>query len=719
MKPFFLTLVAFAISQVVFAQTNKSPNTISENGLTSVVFETSEGVVTTYLPANLHSGDIISGTVITEPNGKNTKQITKNQKILNGYVIEMKDEKTLVDKQKLNWQLPADFTEGMVRLILRDTNGRELGVADLPVNSEPRISMVGLPVIRNDFRIPGLLRSGETEMISGVFDGRADNTGLKLGDEDVDIIAESPEGLFVKVPENVTGSNILQLSEGEMQLEEEVHVADLNLSADKLTLAKGGQTKVNIKVSGLQNIEKPVDVQVTNLSPSVITIDGGNTQTLQINPDQVAPDGTFTSDLNVKALLSGGFSLMAKIDQPAPSFIKILSPANSEEVTPGSLDIKWEVFGMPPSVYYQVKVYDLGEEYTIENQEKLYSMRPVFVKENLQTTSFFSEELNRTVAAEGNYAVAIDAFDGNTGEGLTSGHAPFYLIRTPKCRCTSTYGNKVFANVLKNNQVIGFVELGSQPSLIELPEGPLTLRFTGTDINCGECNNVECEVSNVVYVPALLVINPNETRQTVEVQVTWTCEAEGCEAVECSDTYKFKFKQAKDDCYCGDISLDVEVVNVNAKDPLNQNTRSTVSLHRTAGSSGQEIINMSDGLRFDNKDIIEIRISNISTKCWCESGVCDPTASDDKDERAGRPHTVGLGENDADASNDNCNLVRVKDDNAGWQTNGDYVIKARIDNAGLLVREIYQDFKIRYWCESDDCTKSLCDKNFRLVFGRF
>ncbi|MFV0267524.1 MAG: hypothetical protein ACK5HT_10365 [Draconibacterium sp.] len=96
--------------------------------------------------------------------------------------------------------------------------------------------------------------------------------------------------------------------------------------------------------------------------------------------------------------------------------------------------------------------------------------------------------------------------------------------------------------------------------------------------------------------------------------------------------YKFKFKKAKNDCYCGDISLDVEVINVNAKDPLNQSTLSRASTHRTAGSSGQEIINMTDGLGFDNKDIIEIRISNISTKCWCESGLCTPTASYDADE---------------------------------------------------------------------------------------
>ncbi|MFV0590257.1 MAG: hypothetical protein ACK5M7_02635 [Draconibacterium sp.] len=719
MKPLLLTLAMLVISQVIIAQTNHNSGTNTENGLTSIVFETPEGEVTTYLPANLHSGDIISGTVIAEPKGSKAKQISKNHKVLNGYVIEIEGESVPVEKQKLSWQLPVNLSEEIVRLILRDTDGKELGAASLPVDPEPRISIPVLHLARNDFHIPELLRSGETEMIPGKFDGRADNTGLKMNAQNVDIVAESPEGLFLKVPEDVSGTSTLQLTEGEMQFEEEVNIADLHLSANKLTLAKGEKTKVSIAVTGLQQIEKPVDIDVRNLSPSVITIEGGNEQTLHVNPDQVSHGGSFNTGLAIQASRSGSFSVMAKIAQPASAFIKILSPTNSEEVPPGSLEIRWEGFGMAPATQYQVKVYYLGEDY-IENQEELYSKEPVFIKENIQTTSLYSGELNRVVSKEGNYALAIDAFDAVSGDRVASGSEPFFLISNPKCRCTSTYGNKVFANVLKNNQVIGFVELGSQPSLVELPEGPLTLRFTGTDINCGECSNVECDVNNVTYVPALLVINPNETRQTVEVRVSWQCESNGCEPVECSDTYKFKFKQAKDDCYCGDISLDVEVVNVNAKDPLKQNSRSTFSSHRTAGSSGQEIINMSDdGLRFDNKDIIEIRISNINTKCWCESGLCDPTASDDKDERAGRPHSVKLGENDADASNDNCNLVRVKDDNAGWQSNGDYVIKARIENAGLLVREIYQDFKIRYWCESDDCTKSLCDKNFRLVFGKF
>lgn len=73
MKNYLLFIYVSAISIFPgFAQT-----ITSQKGLTTVTFNVPEGKITIYLPDDIRSGDIISGTVSAEPGGKNAKQVQK------------------------------------------------------------------------------------------------------------------------------------------------------------------------------------------------------------------------------------------------------------------------------------------------------------------------------------------------------------------------------------------------------------------------------------------------------------------------------------------------------------------------------------------------------------------------------------------------------------------------------------------------------------------
>ena len=83
-KNYFLSILFF----VVGIYSGFAQKISSEKGLTTATFQVPEGKIKIYLPDDLRTGDIISGTVVAEPDGKNEKQIKKNADKLVKYIID-------------------------------------------------------------------------------------------------------------------------------------------------------------------------------------------------------------------------------------------------------------------------------------------------------------------------------------------------------------------------------------------------------------------------------------------------------------------------------------------------------------------------------------------------------------------------------------------------------------------------------------------------------
>jgi len=66
-----------------FLHAQKILNVLSEtkNGLRTTQFETYKGDIILYTPGDLFAGDVISGTVVTQPIGKNEKQVNRNRNV--------------------------------------------------------------------------------------------------------------------------------------------------------------------------------------------------------------------------------------------------------------------------------------------------------------------------------------------------------------------------------------------------------------------------------------------------------------------------------------------------------------------------------------------------------------------------------------------------------------------------------------------------------------
>lgn len=337
---------------------DKSVTSKIDNGLNIVKIKTSNGDVSINLASDIYVGDVISGTVISDPKGKNDRQVIKNKNVLNGYVIEMAGEETPVEEGKAKWKFPEIVKDGIAHLLLKDIKGNVIGDVAIPVHPEPRIQVVTEVIDESYFKIPDYIRAGDPAVITGVFDGDFSTSRIKINDVEPKILAESPVGIFFETPENIDGPVDIELTEGEFTVKSQTNVVGLELSADKLTLTSGGQATVTITVTGLNDLNTPVPVEITNLTPANINMQGGDNQRVLIDPEDVAADGTFTKEVEVTAIHAGGFSVLVNIKPERAGMVKLLSPQPETEFAAPNVLFNWQGIGLPNDVNYTLKIFE-------------------------------------------------------------------------------------------------------------------------------------------------------------------------------------------------------------------------------------------------------------------------------------------------------------------------------------------------------------------------
>ncbi|NQU85385.1 MAG: hypothetical protein HQ541_06455 [Mariniphaga sp.] len=407
-----ILFIVFLATGSIFAQQKTNVTTEDNNGLTTVKFETNKGEVRINMPSNLNAGyRVISGTIIADSNGKNEKQKEKYKKVLNGYVIELEGQETPVEQGKVKWELPEVVEDGLLYLILKNPKGEILGKAGIPVNQEARISIIPDLLSEGDFKILSYIRAGEPELIPGHWDGDFSTSGITINEIPADILAESPEGIFFKAPVDITGPVVVDLTEGNFSMVGQTNVIELNLSSNKLTLTKGEQTEVHICLTGLEGLDIAVPLEITNLTPGNIDMEGGNNQEIIIKQDDVSEDGTFQYDLDVTAISKGGFSLKADIKTKPTPAIKITSSETNKKIEQLPYKVEWES-NIPGKQIFSLLVWKIPEEIVNKpNSKNLINNYtkweyPDYCFDNISQPSFILEE-NSIQVSEGHWGFQV------------------------------------------------------------------------------------------------------------------------------------------------------------------------------------------------------------------------------------------------------------------------------------------------------------------------
>jgi hypothetical protein len=86
--------------------------------------------------------------------------------------------------------------------------------------------------------------------------------------------------------------------------------------APKTSLREGEQITLRVTVTGIQEPDRlPLpELKLMNMTPGVVRMEGGDTQTIPIRPEDISSDGTFTFTRTLSGIRPDGFSIVAFIN---------------------------------------------------------------------------------------------------------------------------------------------------------------------------------------------------------------------------------------------------------------------------------------------------------------------------------------------------------------------------------------------------------------------
>lgn len=332
---------------VIPPSTGETGQTKTTNGLNTVTFDTLQGRVIVNLPDDMRAGDTISGTVIAEPKGQTKEEQAKNLGVLRGLVVEIDNKRVEpfagnpekereaviqqtfwiyhVDQPKVNPAPNAAPTSRPVQVSLVNSDGKEIARTTIPTGV---ISGTPTDAFPYSFNIPPLGQTGRPIVITGPFDGNSSNTtlsgssALRTSVQDFEkntatlsggfrLLAESPRKAVFSGPENVTGPLQITVKEGNTQTTETYRNVGVNLTAPKTSLLKGESTELRVEVNGLQGITRPVPLHL--VKGGVVSMQGGDVQTMSIKPAEVQSNGTFTTTRTITGVQAGVWSATATV----------------------------------------------------------------------------------------------------------------------------------------------------------------------------------------------------------------------------------------------------------------------------------------------------------------------------------------------------------------------------------------------------------------------
>jgi hypothetical protein len=306
--------LVYTSGEVVAARPQVAPTVVT--GLVTPEFVTRNGSLKVFLPDDATAGDTISGAVITEPAGKNTREKAKNEDELNGYVVDVENTRTQVGQRWGKWVLPVGAAA--MTLVLRNKKGEEIARQSVPVRPMPidPVKPGAAPALPGDYKLPQGGQVGKPIQVHGPFSGDLNASSVKVGGQPCLLLAESPRKLVVLSPHDVIGPGEIEVREKEVVCKGTYRNVAVGLSVLKTLLHTGEHTTLSLKLQGLKGITQPLSVWLTNRTPGIMHMDGGEVQAISVPPGAVTEEGAFTATVPLTGVQLGAFTIAATLVDP-------------------------------------------------------------------------------------------------------------------------------------------------------------------------------------------------------------------------------------------------------------------------------------------------------------------------------------------------------------------------------------------------------------------
>ena len=303
------------------------------SGLSIVKLTTPHGVVQVFLPDDMRAGDTVSISGLVNPAGLTDAERARNQKALENTSLTLQmsakgsgtltpiDTIGLTGGRRGREAYPGDVfylhsrlldaRTDTINLNLKGKDGVVVGSANIRLaprdQATPQVPDSGL-------KLPTIVQNNGHLEINYSSDGDAATTQVRVNGQLARVLAESPRKTVVEVPANLTGPVKIELRDKNIDASGACRLLGIRLSAPKTSLLKGETTDVTIEVSGLSGIKHDVPLHLE--ASGVINMDGGNYQYLDIRPQDVKPDGRYTTTRAITGQQAGGFGVTATVIDP-------------------------------------------------------------------------------------------------------------------------------------------------------------------------------------------------------------------------------------------------------------------------------------------------------------------------------------------------------------------------------------------------------------------
>jgi hypothetical protein len=271
-------------------------------GLNTIVFATPEkDTIEIYLPNRLSTSGAFTATVKLIPNkSKNSREELKD------YSLSIEGRRYPLRNGLFEVTLPDDHASS-TKLLLLDKHGNEVGGVEVPI--WPHVSLSSISTL------PSSGTSGNTIVVYGPYSGMLQpDDYLMIGGKPMPLLAASGGRLVALNAYDIPGLTLIETRIGDQLSKKVFRNVTLTLSADKLTLSKGESTTLHIVVGGLEKLKAPATMTVN--ATGVITMGGGNSQTIKIDPSDVTSDGKYTTSNSLLANSAGTFGVDVTVTVP-------------------------------------------------------------------------------------------------------------------------------------------------------------------------------------------------------------------------------------------------------------------------------------------------------------------------------------------------------------------------------------------------------------------
>jgi hypothetical protein len=338
------------------AQITKTLNgTVSyRSGIAETKFNTPSGNVIVSLPESM-TGAVISGTVSVQPEGKTEQDRHKNMIELLKYNLNLDGNRIPLTEtpSKFNWLTHIDRNQGSP-LELYNLSGKKIASAELPTPlPAPRKPSIGRATI-----IPKSLPGIKGEDMS-VYTNQEFPPGTKFiitdskgNNYSIDPICLSADQAVLRLPPMTAVGECTLIEEGRFNASPgnkegamKFYLADLQLSSPNTNLRPGERSSVlaNVIVTDDKGewIHPDLDhwfgslrLDLKNLNPNVVTMQGGNLQRVNIGNGGPPQNGIYPVRREIVGNTMGAFSVSATLHTDFNSSNDIFQPQLNALKTP-------------------------------------------------------------------------------------------------------------------------------------------------------------------------------------------------------------------------------------------------------------------------------------------------------------------------------------------------------------------------------------------------